>query len=154
MRRYLLKTSFLLTLSLDRSLTWTLCICRQISGLWESLLLRWRKGNRHLLIYTRWEFFSLYLEKIHLRFFQYTLMSHRSIHLEWFIKMKCFLAIWRCYSQYKRIIFVFVVQLDEHFSRPMKEFVSLCLKKVPAEVSIYTIRISHSIFHRILPFCV
>nr|DAD43264.1 TPA_asm: hypothetical protein HUJ06_001494 [Nelumbo nucifera] len=24
-------------------------------------------------------------------------------------------------------------QLDEHFSHPMKEFVSLCLKKVPSE---------------------
>lgn len=26
------------------------------------------------------------------------------------------------------------MQLDEHFSRPMKEFVSLCLRKIPAEV--------------------
>ena len=26
-------------------------------------------------------------------------------------------------------------QLDEHFSRPMKELVSLCLKKIPAEVN-------------------
>ncbi|KAI7995393.1 Alpha/beta hydrolase domain-containing protein 17C [Camellia lanceoleosa] len=25
--------------------------------------------------------------------------------------------------------------LEEHFSKPMKEFVSLCLKKVPAEAS-------------------
>jgi len=28
------------------------------------------------------------------------------------------------------------MQLDEHFSKPMKEFVSLCLKKNPAEVKI------------------
>jgi len=30
----------------------------------------------------------------------------------------------------------FNMQLDEHFSKPMKEFVSLCLKKNPAEVKI------------------
>jgi len=28
------------------------------------------------------------------------------------------------------------MQLDEHFSKPMKEFVSLCLKKNPAEVKL------------------
>lgn len=27
-----------------------------------------------------------------------------------------------------------IMQLDEHFSKPMKEFVSLCLRKNPAEV--------------------
>lgn len=42
-----------------------------------------------------------------------------------------------------RYFFGHIVQLDEHFSRPMKEFVSLCLKKVPAEVSTCTIIISH-----------
>ncbi|GFY92339.1 manganese tracking factor for mitochondrial SOD2 [Actinidia rufa] len=30
-------------------------------------------------------------------------------------------------------------ELNEHFSRPMKEFASLCLEKVPAEVSTYAI---------------
>ena len=35
------------------------------------------------------------------------------------------------------VIKISILQLDEHFSRPMKEFVSLCLKKVPAEVSNY-----------------
>lgn len=30
----------------------------------------------------------------------------------------------------------FNMQLDEHFSKPMKEFVSLCLKKNPAEVNL------------------
>lgn len=34
------------------------------------------------------------------------------------------------------IVSGYSMQLDEHFSRPMKEFVSLCLRKVPAEVII------------------
>lgn len=39
--------------------------------------------------------------------------------------------------------FMFIVQLDEHFSRPMKEFVSLCLKKTPADVSSSTLQTTH-----------
>jgi serine/threonine protein kinase len=42
--------------------------------------------------------------------------------------------------------FVFFVQLDEHFSRFMKEFVSLCLKKVPAEASNYCLQISPTFY--------
>lgn len=52
--------------------------------------------------------------------------------------IKCFIAIYpsiHCAFLHEKISGIFInMQLDEHFSEPMKEFVSLCLRKNPAEV--------------------
>jgi hypothetical protein len=44
------------------------------------------------------------------------------------------------------------MQLDEHFSKPMKEFVSLCLKKNPAEVKLLLLLLFLELKAGALPF--
>jgi hypothetical protein len=64
--------------------------------------------------------------KILLRSFEYflTILSSN------FLALKLLL-----YTSCENISSIFInMQLDEHFSKPMKEFVSLCLRKNPAEV--------------------
>lgn len=83
--------------------------------------MRWQKENHHLQIFTQWEFFLSYLEKIHHRFSYYCLMSHwldvwqviRQAELQQF-KFKislftvyyCCAVGWTFFSPYERICFI------------------------------------------------
>lgn len=45
------------------------------------------------------------------------------------------------------------MQLEEHFSRPMKEFVSWCLKKNPAEVGSSSFKLTCISVHYLAIYC-
>jgi serine/threonine-protein kinase 24/25/MST4 len=58
------------------------------------------------------------------------------LFLNYYYQVYCNVLRVRCISIWEDKCIFINTQLDEHFSKPMKEFVSLCLRKNPAEVYI------------------